>query len=360
MNSENIHGQVDMALSSFDAELKFKSLLEEAIDERQVGEIGRYNLLLKFISQENCDETDLKAFIEAARSCVNQLKGEHETLVGAILKIKWTLKGESFVESYINFLAELVSAHTIYLRGCLKMLLQKFLPALKITDKIEDVDVRSLDKQFDNTHKAIFTLMKLVPTAPRHLLTKLSDFFPYVGKHQIFIQLYVKNMFHITKYMPSLQEKIFEIIIDNLLKIDVQILKHEIEEESDTDEELEEVQFEFEIDCEKRKVEKGGDKHDGEMKNELARKLDNLMLTLFEQIQKTCFQGNIVDWEKTEKLFADLLRVFEMVLLPTHASSCVQFILFYMCSFDHVSIHTQISFCFLTKQLFRSFLIHTL
>lgn len=333
MNNRDISDQ-------FKVGFNFKTLLEEAISEKHVGETETYNLVLKFISQEYTDEMTLKSFIEAARSCINLLKTEHETLVGAVLKMNWTSKGDDFVDSYLDFLAELVSAHTFYLRGCLKMLLQKFLPAIKITDSIENIDVRSFDGQFDNAHKGIFAITKIVPTAPRHLLIKLGDFFPYVGKHQLLIQLYMKNMFQITKYMPSLQEKVLEIIIDNLLSIDVHICKVDLDDEmlSDTDDEIDDVQFNVEIENEDTLKIDEKKRDVGEMTNEKARKLDNLMLALFEHIQKTCFNQGLIDWEKSEKLFADLLRVFEMVLLPTHASACVQFVVFYACSFDQVRI----------------------
>ena len=338
MDNEYLLDQLDPKQYGEDAGLNYLRLLEEAIAEKQIGETTRYNLILKCLSENKFDDGSLKLFIEAARSCISLLKGEHETLVGAILKINWTSRDEKFVEIYINFLVELISAHTFYLRGCLKMLLQNFLPSLKLTDNIENIDLRSFDRLFENSHRGIFAIMKIVPTAPKHLLTKLGDFFPYIGKHQLLIQLYVKNMFHITKYMPSLQEKIFEIIIDNLLKIDVQICKQELEDDSDTEDELDDVQFDVEIDHDtKIKIEEGKDDNN-EMKNETARKLDNLMLTVFEHVHEMCFHNEIVDWEKTEQLYKDLIRVFEMVLLPTHASAYVQFVIFHICSFNQVSM----------------------
>ena len=342
MNLQDLKHQFDRISCNNDPDLSLASLLEEAFAEKQIGEADRYNCILKYLTEDKFNDEGLKTFIEAARSCLSLMKGEHETLVGAILKINWTSRGDSFVESYINFLAELVSAHTYYLRGCLKMLLQKFLPPIKLTDKIEHVDMKSLEKQFEKAHRGIHAIMKIVPTAPRHLLIKLGDFFPYIGKNQILIQIYVKNMFHITKYMPTLQQKIFEIIIDNLLKIDVQICKHDLEDElSDSEDEIDEVQFDVEIDNDNKEVHK---KNEGEMKHETARKLDNLMLTVFEHIDTLCFHGRIVDWEEAEKLFSDLTRVFELVLLPTHASSYVQFIMFYVCSFDQVCFNIQLKF----------------
>lgn len=42
--------------------------------------------------------------------------------------------------------------------------------------------------------------------------------------------------------------------------------------------------------------------------------------------------------ERTKDLYRDLLSVFDKLILPTHASCHVQYILFYLCSFRLVSL----------------------
>ena len=322
----------------------FANVLKEAILEKQAGECDRYNSVLKVLTEGKFFPESLLGYIEACRSCVGLINREHETLVGAILKLDWTSASEDVVTSYINLLTELVSAHTFFLRSCFKMLLQKFMPSVKINDQLDELNLKDYEVQFENAHRAICAMTKIVPMAPRHLLVKLCDLFPYIGKHQVVIEAYVKNLLHLTKYLPSLQEKIFEVIIDNLLKIDVQICKQDIEEELDveSDGEMDETQFEFELEKEPQRdtddklVEQN--RKNNEMTNECGRKLDNLMSTIFEYVQTACFHDDIVDWEKSENLYNDFVRVFEVVLLPTHASAYVQFIIFYICSFDQVSI----------------------
>lgn len=47
--------------------------------------------------------------------------------------------------------------------------------------------------------------------------------------------------------------------------------------------------------------------------------------------------------ERTKELYRDLLSIFDKLILPTHASCHVQYILFYLCSFKLVSLpHTVI------------------
>jgi RNA polymerase I-specific transcription initiation factor RRN3 len=92
------------------------------------------------------------------------------------------------------------------------------------------------------------------------------------------------------------------------------------------------------------------------MKHDQADKLDCLMYVLFEYISTQngtkflkkenfvhkyfCFSGI----EQTKLLFKDLLNVFNKILLPTHDSSHVQFLLFYICSFHTVSSYLSCMF----------------
>ena len=45
-----------------------------------------------------------------------------------------------------------------------------------------------------------------------------------------------------------------------------------------------------------------------------------------------------LNYEQARSLFRDLLNVFNKILLPTHDSSHVQFLLFHICSFHTVSL----------------------
>ena len=74
------------------------------------------------------------------------------------------------------------------------------------------------------------------------------------------------------------------------------------------------------------------------MKHDQADKLDCLMYVLFEYISSQ--SGS----EQAKSLFRDLLNVFNKILLPTHDSSHVQFLLFYICSFHTVSVFSMVDF----------------
>lgn len=70
------------------------------------------------------------------------------------------------------------------------------------------------------------------------------------------------------------------------------------------------------------------------MKHVIANNLDISMVQLFVYLHSESYGAdNHLDWERTKHLYNDLVTVFEQVVLSTHATHHVQFLLFYMCSF---------------------------
>ncbi|KAJ8898423.1 hypothetical protein PR048_003783 [Dryococelus australis] len=61
----------------------------------------------------------------------------------------------------------------------------------------------------------------------------------------------------------------------------------------------------------------------------LLHTMDVLMGTLFHYVHDKC----TVDWEHTKNVYSLLLHAFERVVLPTHATGYMQFVIFYLCSF---------------------------
>ena len=93
------------------------------------------------------------------------------------------------------------------------------------------------------------------------------------------------------------------------------------------------------------------------MKHDQADKLDCLMVAMFEYTTAVCVNhGKVVstpsltttgvhlgtvNYEQTKSLFRDFLSIFNRILLPTHDSSHVQFLLFHICSFHTVLFATE-------------------
>lgn len=112
-----------------------------------------------------------------------------------------------------------------------------------------------------------------------------------------------------------------------LIILDVNAPKSDIED-YDVLDDGEEMQYEMETDAD-----------DGQtMKHPVANTLDHCMIQLFDFIKNECYENNELNYKKTEKLYKDLIKIFEDVILPTHAVHHVQFIIFYISSFKVIKI----------------------
>lgn len=74
--------------------------------------------------------------------------------------------------------------------------------------------------------------------------------------------------------------------------------------------------------------------------------LDELMFIMFVYIHTNCWEQekstvldcarnkpDVLNWKMTQQIYRDLLAAFDTIILPTHASCHVQFLMFYTCSF---------------------------
>jgi RNA polymerase I-specific transcription initiation factor RRN3 len=110
--------------------------------------------------------------------------------------------------------------------------------------------------------------------------------------------------------------------------------------------EQEEVEECFDTDIEETEANKESTQvqHVG-MKHPIANNLDIAMLQLFVYLQSECHGGEKqLNWERMKQLYHDLVTVFEQVILSTHATHHVQFLLFYICSFRVTLAETFLKF----------------
>lgn len=69
------------------------------------------------------------------------------------------------------------------------------------------------------------------------------------------------------------------------------------------------------------------------MKHPIGHSLDLSLDLMFRYMYSHCHNNNGLCWQRTKALYADMITVFDTVILPTHASHHVQFLMFYLLSF---------------------------
>ncbi|KAF3845686.1 hypothetical protein F7725_002764 [Dissostichus mawsoni] len=175
-------------------------------------------------------------WLQEFRSCVTQLTKDHEQLIYPLLRLPWVGRSQAVVEEYMAFLSNLVSAQTVYLCACLKMVVSHFSPkrvticegGVDISDS--DDDDENLPRNFDQCHQALQLIIRYVPSTSRFLMPILQENFPFVQKSSRTLECYVHNLLRLSMYIPALRRDVLELIIGKMLKLDVSASRSDIEE----------------------------------------------------------------------------------------------------------------------------------
>jgi RNA polymerase I-specific transcription initiation factor RRN3 len=209
-------------------------------------------------------------------------------------------------------------------------------------------------------------VISLAPGGQSQLAAVLEDFFPYKLQSRAVLVEYVSQLLVICEYLPHHQPKILDLIVKRCVEIDVDII---IEESGATqlmsDEqtqqqlalmdgaasELEDQRgagiFSFEDEDAAAAIAErvpspsppalssaaeGGPRISGDAAvAAMADRLDGMLEALLASVGR---QLDCSGDAAKDKLFLQLLAVFEYRALPTHKSKFVQFVMFYVCSRD--------------------------
>uniref|UniRef100_A0A673VSD9 RRN3 homolog, RNA polymerase I transcription factor n=1 Tax=Salmo trutta TaxID=8032 RepID=A0A673VSD9_SALTR len=305
------------------------------------GDTSDYELLKHQLADPDIKDAQIINWLQEFRNCVTQLSKDHEQLIYLVLRLPWLGRSPAVVEEYLAFLSNLVSAQTVYLRACLKMVVSNFTPKrVKICEGGVDIsdsddDDENLPINFDQCHQALQLIARYVPSTSRFLMPILTENFPFVQKSSRTLECYVHNLLRVAVYIPSLQRHVLELIISRMLKLDVSASRGEIEEVENAvqqqemkGEQEEEGLFDMDV-CSVKSSPAGTNV----MVHPVAERLDTLMVVLLAFIKDMCHVNGCLDVEQTKDLYKDLVCVFDKLILPTHASCHVQYALFYLCSF---------------------------
>uniref|UniRef100_A0A8C2H2Y0 Uncharacterized protein n=1 Tax=Cyprinus carpio TaxID=7962 RepID=A0A8C2H2Y0_CYPCA len=282
--------------------VRFGGTVANTLAKLQKGDTSDYELIKHQLSDPDIKDAQIISWLQEFRTCVTQLGKDHEQLIYVVLKLPWLGRSQAVVEEYLAFLSNLVSAQTVYLRACLRMVVTNFAPS-KIYYNAS-VHSHYLPRTFDHCHQALQLIARYVPSTSRFLMPILSDKFPFVQKSSRTLECYVHNLLRVSVYIPDLRRDILELIISKMLTLDVSAPRSEIEE-----------------------VESGAQQDaNGASQDEC----------LFDMVSPKHFRkpnSCLLAFKKTKAVYRDLVSVFDKVVLPTHASCHVQYYMFYLCSF---------------------------
>uniref|UniRef100_A0A665U724 RRN3 homolog, RNA polymerase I transcription factor n=1 Tax=Echeneis naucrates TaxID=173247 RepID=A0A665U724_ECHNA len=271
--------------------VRFGGNVAEMLVKYKRGDCTDYELLKHQLGDPEIKDAQIINWLQEIRSCVTQLTKEHEQLIYTILRLQWVGRSQAVVEEYLAFLSNLVTAQTVYLCACLKMVVSHFTPK-RVTICEAGVDMSDSDDE-DESNFSLFQIF-----TSRFLMPILQENFPFVQKSSRTLECYVHNLLRVTVYIPSIRGEVLEVIIGKMLKLDVN-------QPSRT----------------------------AVMGHPVAERLDVLMAVMMAYIKDICFVNGSLHVGRTKELLRHLLCVFDKLILPTHASYHVQYTIFYLCSF---------------------------
>ncbi|XP_034750064.1 RNA polymerase I-specific transcription initiation factor RRN3 [Etheostoma cragini] len=321
--------------------VRFGGSVVETLAKHKQGDSSDYELLKHQLADPDIRDAQIINWLQEFRSSVTQLTKDHEQLIYTILRIPWVGRSQAVVEEYMAFLGNLVSAQTVYLCACLRMVVSHFTPK-RVTIREAGVDIsdsddedENLPRNFDRCHQALQLVTRYVPSTSRFLMPILHENFPFIQKSSRTLECYVHNVLRVTVYIPAIRRDVLELIIGKMLKLDVSASRSDIEEAEENavqnqlaEESTEEGLFDMDED-----MSADGPCRTAAMAHPVADRLDSLMAVLMAYIKDFCHVNGSLSVERTKDLYRDLLSVFDKLILPTHASCHVQYTLFYLCSF---------------------------
>uniref|UniRef100_A0A5F9DH21 RRN3 homolog, RNA polymerase I transcription factor n=1 Tax=Oryctolagus cuniculus TaxID=9986 RepID=A0A5F9DH21_RABIT len=305
--------------------VRFGGTVTEVLLKYKKGETNDFELLKNQLSDPDIKDDQIINWLLEFRSSIMYLTKDFEQLINILLKLPWLNRSQTVVEEYLAFLGNLVSAQTVFLRPCLSMIASHFVP--------------HLPGNFDTCHRALQIIARYVPSAPWFLMPILVEKFPFVRKSERTLECYVHNLLRISVYFPTLRHEILELVIEKLLKLDVNAPRQDIEDAEETAAQTcggtdsTEGLFNMDEDEETEHETKADPERLDQMVHPVAERLDILLSLLLSYIKDVCSVDGKIDNNKTKDLYRDLITIFDKLLLPTHASCHVQFFMFYLCSF---------------------------
>jgi RNA polymerase I-specific transcription initiation factor RRN3 len=248
----------------------------------------------------------------------------------------------------LHFVQELVSAAPAFLRQCIAALVNSFLPA-EGDEPEKDEALTGKDEVSALVHVALESILRACPVATDYVFGSLKATFPHKRREAVAHAVYVRHCIAVLRYSPALMKRVVGLLVARMVELDVEIalqqrhLEDAAEEEEDYDEPIFEVDLGDNMSEEVAKMRKNADK------------LDGMMALMFEFIAERCkglkssarpagiaTPGMVVaegeeqaeDVDEAERLLHALLVAFHESVLYTYKCRCVQFLLFFACSFS--------------------------
>lgn len=286
-------------------------------------------------------------------------------LVHAVLDCQWIARNDDFVRSYRQFLRSLLSIHPGFTSTVLGMLVDMFVEPPSPRMRQEDDPAIQRVRLLSRVHETLRFILRQGSMIATYLQPILNSTFPFPTDTSKAHTNYISNILKVADYCPELKGAILSLIMDKLVKIDVQIQVDMEELDDDLEDQLLEdsardldAEDDDESDDESVSSEESLDQEERRLKDikESVTKLDNIMFLLFQYYDTVFERGDLHEIDET---YQSLLSQFANIVLPTYRSRHTQFLLFHFSQLtpdgiDRFAVQcTQLAFDQSRPQIFR-------
>jgi len=201
-------------------------------------------------------------------------------------------------------------------------------------------------------HATLEKILSLVPKGRAEMQGLVARNFPFKLRYLDTHIVYVQQCLTVLQYVPTLHADLLELLIDKCLEIDVEIKIKDggqvgIDDDNDKDDHNfdqfladdgttngQDKSTKLRLKEEQEQMEREKRKKEEDRVKWFAEKLDSLMFLLFQHLQTySNFSSGM-----PRRLYSMVIRAFDSVILTTHRSKFVQFVIFFLCGLDNCAL----------------------
>ncbi|KAG8225511.1 hypothetical protein J437_LFUL005937 [Ladona fulva] len=333
-----------------------------------------YQETVSLIKDNHIVDEDLLTLLKEVRSLVPILDKKVKLFVQVFLHIPWAHRYGPVVEEYQNFLLDLLAAHNYYVEFAFDVLVKNFRKVDPCAEEADLVPTQYEKNISENVQKVLRNILKVIPLSQHLLIKQCQSQYPYTCLPAREQELYAGNLLALSKHQPSLRFPLLKVIFAKMILLDINSPLEEViamEEDEDDDEEEEATKTNDDATTTisasltgRPLVKRPGTEG---MRHPLANTLDRKMVRLFSFIKSECSSAaqenepnslaivsleesstsregmdhpekqaqcnNLnkqINWSSAQSMFEEIKEAFSHLILPTHGSHHIQFLIFYM------------------------------
>ncbi|XP_017060440.1 RNA polymerase I-specific transcription initiation factor RRN3 isoform X2 [Drosophila ficusphila] len=236
------------------------------------------------------------------------------------------------MEAYTEFCVDIMVVHNRYLPIGVSKLIVHWIPDdTDAQDWVNGCPQEHTRYQLKPIHSVLNRILTAVPMAFDVVNDAISAKFPYFKKQPHVTAGYLFNLLWLIEYKPIFEELTLQLVLQKLLILDVNAPRDEIFVETEDDGEMDADSM-FQIDDTNAATLANNEKT---VDHPVGKTLDVCLLMLYKFLEDKCSinqQSSDQQRWMANRLFKSLMYIFDEVLLPSHNTHHVQFLIFYVTS----------------------------